>query len=151
MHKLVWFTLCIVIFICSSCSKETCQPQEMVNILRYYPTPDPPCVEASQLIYYDRLKPKPLTQDQIDTLSKVACLTRLDHVWFARVLFNYQDILTADIYFLPETSSPRIRKGVTIHYDADSYLCLKKNLDEEVAALDTFEPHYEEYVQVFAC
>jgi hypothetical protein len=149
MHKLVWIGLCTTAFLYVSCSKEVSQSQETVNLSSYYPAPSQSCIEPSRIIYHNTLDPAPLSTNQLDELSKFVCDTKPNDVWFVRVLYNRQEILRAEIFFLPEISTSRMRKGKCAYYDSQFYAFPKEYLDtQEVIDAKGFNPKYYDYVQV---
>jgi len=99
---------------------------------------------SSKIIYHTRLKPDPLTKRQIGMLSKSIKNVRLDKkdVWFVRVLYNRNRHLKAKIYFMPETTSKRTRKGKYIYCRLVDLALLDLKIN------DLKPPEYMEYIQV---
>lgn len=101
-------------------------------------------IMPSQVIYHPRFKPEPLTNEQSAILSRRIDSTKLDRkeVWFVRVLYNRNKDLTAKIYFMPEATSDRTRKGKYIYHRLVDFESVGK-LTEEAPT-----PEYFEYYQV---
>jgi hypothetical protein len=149
MNRLLIIATIIMVF-CTSCTRKEFQPEEMVNILTLYPAPEIPCIESSHLFYHNHINPEPLSKEQLKILSTFVCETKPNHVWFVRVLYNRRDTLNATIYFLPDYSSERLRKGKFTSYNSFfGYKSPKRYLDEH--GFDPNEvpkPEYYEYVDV---
>ncbi|MHC4881409.1 MAG: hypothetical protein ACYTFX_02240 [Planctomycetota bacterium] len=149
MNRLFVIAACVMVFF-TSCTNKEYQEQEMVNTLTLHPTPQETCIQNKQIIYHRTLNPEPLNQEQLKILSAFVCDTKPNYVWFVRVLYNRQNMLRADIYFLPDYSLGRLRKGKVAYYDSFFGLTLPKRLLEE-QGFDPNEvpkPEYHEYVDV---
>lgn len=148
MHiQLIIYAL-LVIF-CVSCSDPEHQDQKMVNILSLRPKPPLICIESKQIVYNNRLDPEPISQDQLKSLSTLVCETKPNHVWFVRVLYNRKDTLRASIYFLPENSSGRIKKGKLTYYDSQYYTFPEDYITKKYINYNhDLKPEYYDYVQV---
>jgi hypothetical protein len=101
-------------------------------------------IKPSQLIYHTRFKTEPLTSQQFTLLSRSIKNVRLDNkdVWFVRVLYNRYRQLTAKIYFMPDVTSNRVRKGKYIYFRLED-LAL-----EDLKIGDLMPSEYMEYIQV---
>jgi hypothetical protein len=119
------FFLCILICV-SSCgrrsSPESILPQREESSQNVRVTDTIPTVQITQdqVIYYSPNHPEPLTQVQLDELSQCASQVRPlnQSIWFVRVLLNWDTDLTARIYYMPDFSDMRIRKGKYFTYNS---------------------------------
>lgn len=147
IKSLICIASCLLLFN-ASCKNNHLETEE-VNILSYYAAPEQPCIESSQVIYHERLDPEELNNSQLELLSRFVCSTKPNNVWFVRVLYNYEEILTSTIYFLPDRSSKRIRKGKAVRYYSYRYTVPKKYLDIfEIDRKEAIKPDYYEYTVV---
>ncbi len=148
MKSLIWLVPCLIL-LNMSCINKHYPELEKANLLSYYAAPKQSCIESSQLIYHETLDPEPLDQNQLDMLSRLVCLTNPNYVWFTRVLYHRRGTLRATIYFLPDSSSQRIKKGKATYFDSTYFTLPKEYLDEQkIDPNNVFSPEYYEYVQV---
>lgn len=150
MRRTLFILLCVM-FVVVSCTIEQskdesvkpdivaekeCTITQDITLQEYY-------IKPSQVIYHTRLDPEPLTSKQLALLSKYIKRARLDkkEIWFVRVILNRNQYLNAVIYFIPDTTSSRIRKGKYIHCRHNPRLVSK--LGEETLRFEA-----QEYCQV---
>jgi hypothetical protein len=101
-------------------------------------------ISPSQVIYHTRLTTEPLTRRQFGMLSKSIKNVRLDNkdVWFVRILCNLHPHLNAKIYFMPDTTSKRTRKGKYTYFRLIDLALLDLKVE------DLKPPECLEYIQV---
>lgn len=153
MFRMLKLLPCILL-ICASCSNESVHTvDEWVNRLSLLP-PSPICIDSSQIIYYDLLPVEVVDQEQLQLLSNYVCESKPNDVWFIRVLHNKEGDCWTHIYFLPDESTERIRKGKMTFYNS-SPLFSSIVVPKEDAASYRFEelkqklrPEYHDYIQV---
>lgn len=149
IHRLFITCVFMVVF-CTSCKNKEDHVQEKENVVSFSPASEKPCIESSQIIYH-RLHHDPLNQNRLKLLSTWICDTKPNNVWFVRVLGSLHifNVLRADIYFLPDYSSGRLRKGKFTRYDSFDFRDSKKALVEQGYDPNKLpKPEYREYVYV---
>lgn len=69
--------------------------------------------------YDPALSPKALTERENAELKTLAAASAKGkrRAWFVRVRYNDKGIFVADLYFAPDTTEPRIRKGTCAHVE----------------------------------
>ena len=76
-------------------------------------------------VQYDpALSPKALTEGENAELKQLAAESAKGNrrAWFVRVRYNDRGIFAADLFFAPDTTEPRIRKGTCAHVEGWSDL-----------------------------
>lgn len=150
MRKTLFILLCVMI-VTASCVREQSQDASVKPnietdkecVITQNITTEKNYIKPSQVIYHTRLDPEPLTNKQLAWLSKYIKRARLDQkeIWFVRVILNRNQYLNAVIYFIPDITSSRIRKGKYIHCKHNPRLVSK--LGEETLKFEA-----REYCQV---
>lgn len=101
--------LCCVLIIAMGCTHQSPSATTL-------PSTRPPPIEVR---YDPALNPKALTAQEKTELIKSAAASAKGNrrAWFVRVRYNDKGIFAADLYFTPDTSSARIRKGMCAHVE----------------------------------
>lgn len=110
------------------------------------------------VIYHKRLSPEPLSRKQMGELLKYAqtFVTEDRQLWFLWVLYNRryegQDNYRVVVYFTPETTSGRIRKGVCATFSYRAPSISQEELDKQIkkfgGKIRIPEDHLHPYRQV---
>jgi hypothetical protein len=74
---------------------------------------EPKSASDSPILYWPRLKPEPLSAEQVRRISQaVEDIGQGRDLWFVLVLRNKENCETVHVYCVPDMQSPRVRRGM---------------------------------------
>jgi hypothetical protein len=107
--------LCCVLMVAVGCTHQSPSATTLPSAHAFIASPPLPI----EVRYDPALHPKALTaQEKAELINAAADSANIGvRAWFVRVRYNDKGIFAADLYFAPDTTTPRIRKGTLAHVE----------------------------------